>query len=78
MLLYIIRHGDPNYKLDCLTERGKLQAQAVGKRIAASKIGSTSVTATFFIFLALFTALLIAELSILFRQIKIGPEQEKE
>ena len=26
----------------------------------------------------LFTALLIAELSILFRQIKIGPEQEKE
>ena len=25
-----------------------------------------------------FTALLIAELSILFRQIKIGPEQEKE
>jgi cytochrome d ubiquinol oxidase subunit I len=46
--------------------------------IAASKIGSTSVTATFFIFLALFTALLIAELSILFRQIKIGPEQEKE
>lgn len=44
--------------------------------IAASKIGSTSVTATF-IFLALFTALLIAELSILFRQIKIGPEQEK-
>ena len=38
MLLYIVRHGDPNYKLDCLTERGKLQAEAVGKRIAASKI----------------------------------------
>ena len=46
--------------------------------IAASKIGSTSVTATFFIFLALFTALLIAELSIMFRQIKIGPENEKQ
>jgi len=38
MLLYIVRHGDPNYTLDCLTERGKLQAEAVGKRIAASKI----------------------------------------
>jgi len=38
MLLYIVRHGDPNYKLDCLTERGKLQAEAVGKRIAASGI----------------------------------------
>jgi len=38
MLLYIIRHGDPNYKDDCLTERGRLQAEAVGRRIAASKI----------------------------------------
>ena len=38
MLLYIIRHGDPNYALDCLTEKGKLQAEAVGKRIAASGI----------------------------------------
>ena len=34
MLLYIIRHGDPNYKNDCLTERGRLQAEAVGKRMA--------------------------------------------
>ena len=46
--------------------------------VAASKIGSGAVTTTFFIFLALFTALLIAELSILFRQIKRGPENEKE
>ena len=46
--------------------------------IAASKIGPGSVSATFFIFLALFTALLIAELSIMFRQIKIGPENEKQ
>ena len=38
MLLYIVRHGDPNYALDCLTERGKLQAEAVGKRIAAAKV----------------------------------------
>ena len=38
MLLYIIRHGDPNYSKDCLTKRGKLQAEAVGKRIFDSKI----------------------------------------
>ena len=33
MLLYIIRHGDPIYSTDSLTERGKLQAEAVGKRM---------------------------------------------
>ena len=33
MLLYIVRHGDPDYANDCLTERGKIQAEAVGKRI---------------------------------------------
>ena len=38
MLLYLVRHGDPDYKTDSLTERGKLQAEAVGKRIIASKI----------------------------------------
>lgn len=38
MFLYIIRHGDPIYETDSLTERGKLQAEAVGKRIAASGI----------------------------------------
>ena len=38
MLLYIVRHGDPDYENDCLTERGKLQAEAVGKRMLASKI----------------------------------------
>ncbi|MBQ9769958.1 MAG: histidine phosphatase family protein [Clostridia bacterium] len=38
MLLYIIRHGDPDYETDSLTERGALQAEAVGKRLAAAKI----------------------------------------
>ena len=38
MLLYIVRHGDPDYTTDSLTERGWLQAEAVGKRIAASGI----------------------------------------
>ena len=44
--------------------------------VAASKIPSGSVSTTFFLFLALFTALLIAELSIMFRQIKIGPKND--
>ena len=44
--------------------------------VAASKIPSGSVSATFFLFLALFTALLVAELSIMFRQIKIGPKND--
>ena len=38
MLLYIVRHGDPNYETDTLTERGKLQAEAVGKRMFDAKI----------------------------------------
>lgn len=38
MLLYIIRHGDPDYTTDTLTEKGKRQAEAVGRRIYRSKI----------------------------------------
>ena len=38
MLLYIVRHGDPIYETDSLTERGRMQAEAVGRRIADSKI----------------------------------------
>ena len=38
MLLYIIRHGEPNYEKDCLTERGWQQAEAVGKRLFDSGI----------------------------------------
>lgn len=33
MFLYIIRHGEPDYATDTLTERGKIQAEAVGKRL---------------------------------------------
>ena len=32
MLLYIIRHGEPDYANDCLTRRGKKQADALAKR----------------------------------------------
>lgn len=42
--------------------------------VAVSSIGSGSVMATFFIFAALFTTLLISEISIMVRQIKIGPK----
>ena len=34
MLLYLIRHGDPIYDPDGLTELGLRQAEAVGKRLA--------------------------------------------
>ena len=38
MLLYIIRHGDPIYETDSLTDRGRIQAEAVGKRMLDAKI----------------------------------------
>ncbi|MBE7046375.1 MAG: histidine phosphatase family protein [Ruminococcaceae bacterium] len=38
MLLYIVRHGEPDYTTDTLTERGWTQAEAVGKRIYDAKI----------------------------------------
>ena len=38
MLLYIVRHGHPDYTTDSLTDRGWLQAEAVGKRLAATGI----------------------------------------
>ena len=33
MLLYIIRHGEPDYKTDSLTENGKKQADALADRL---------------------------------------------
>jgi probable phosphoglycerate mutase len=44
MILYIIRHGEPNYKLDCLTELGWRQAEAAGRRMA--KIGLDRIYAS--------------------------------
>ena len=43
---------------------------------AVSRIDASSVMITFFIFVALFTTLLIAELMIMFKQIKLGPKDE--
>lgn len=34
MLLFYVRHGDPDYSVDGLTPRGARQAEAVGKRLA--------------------------------------------
>jgi cytochrome d ubiquinol oxidase subunit I len=42
---------------------------------AISHINSGSVQVTFWLFAAIFTGLLIAELSIMFKQIKIGPKE---
>ena len=44
--------------------------------VAASGIPSGSVSVTFFLFLALFTVLLVAEIGIMLRQISIGPDPE--
>lgn len=38
MLFYILRHGDPCYDPDSLTERGKIQAKALAKRLASHGI----------------------------------------
>lgn len=38
MLLYIIRHGEPNYQTDSLTPIGRVQAEAVGERLARLKM----------------------------------------
>ena len=38
MQIYFVRHGHPNYKNDCLTELGKLQAAAAAERLADSGI----------------------------------------
>jgi cytochrome d ubiquinol oxidase subunit I len=46
-------------------------------RVARSNLDTGTVAVTFFIFLALFTVLLIAELKIMCKQIAIGPEGDK-
>lgn len=43
--------------------------------VATTNIATSNVQATFFIFLTLFTILLIAEIRIILKQIKIGPEE---
>ena len=44
MKLIMIRHGEPDYENDCLTERGHLQAEAVAEKLL--RYGITSVYAS--------------------------------
>ncbi|MBU0909280.1 MAG: cytochrome ubiquinol oxidase subunit I, partial [Proteobacteria bacterium] len=44
-------------------------------KVANSNLTSGTVMTTFFLFLGIFTLLLIAEISILAKQINIGPEE---
>ena len=38
MRLLLIRHGDPNYELDCLTEKGKREAELLAEKLKKEKI----------------------------------------
>ena len=38
MRILIIRHGDPNYKDDCLTEKGKREANLLAEKLKKEKI----------------------------------------
>ena len=38
MRIIFVRHGEPDYKNDCLTAEGHIQAEAVAKRLANEKI----------------------------------------
>jgi probable phosphoglycerate mutase len=38
MILYIIRHADPDYSIDSLTEFGWQEAEALGERMAGSRL----------------------------------------
>ena len=55
MRIIFIRHGEPDYALDCLTERGRIQAKAAADRlkeegieaIFSSPLGRAAETAAF-------------------------------
>ncbi len=38
MRIIFVRHGEPNYALDCLTDEGKRQAEAASRRLAGEGI----------------------------------------
>lgn len=44
MKLLIIRHGDPDYSIDSLTEKGRCEAQLLAKRLADVKIDAFYVS----------------------------------
>lgn len=44
MRLILIRHGDPNYEKDCLTEKGKREAALLAQRTARWKVDDVYVS----------------------------------
>lgn len=44
MLFYYIRHGDPIYDPDCLTEHGKVQAEALSERLVKTGLDKIFVS----------------------------------
>ena len=40
MRIIFVRHGEPNYEKDCLTEAGHLQASAVAERLREEEISA--------------------------------------
>ena len=38
MKILIVRHGDPNYQIDGLTEKGKIEAELVSKKLIKEDI----------------------------------------
>ena len=44
MRILILRHGEPDYALDCLTERGWKQAEALAERLSHERIHSFYVS----------------------------------
>ena len=38
MRLIMVRHGEPNYELDCLTPEGRRQAAAAAERLSSEGI----------------------------------------
>ena len=46
MRILLIRHGDPDYSIDSLTETGWLEAEALSDRIGIMKNGHLLATGT--------------------------------
>ena len=44
MKLYIVRHGDPDYALDCLTEQGRREAELLAERMAKTEVAAFYVS----------------------------------
>ena len=82
---WLLRLGVPSFFLGILASQSGWVVAEVGRQpwaiqdlmpvtVATTDIGTGHVMTTFFIFLFIFTALLIAEIAIMLKQIKIGPE----